>query len=80
MSYLNHCDNNITPLCINLPKLKGSLKSLKNQVYVMYSLRKRNDKFKKCGLWNKLKEVIGRDSNVEIVHDDKYITAAKRFP
>ena len=76
IGYANH-----STLYINLPKLKGTLTIFEKVKYVSFILEEKQRWTKKYNeIWEKVEVFIGRDFDVEVVHNDRCIPTVKIEP
>lgn len=72
--YVNHSDDNIKPLFIQLQKLHGPWKFWKIKIYAFMLKQKRNDILNKYSeVWERIIELTGKRFNVEVIYNIKYI-------
>ena len=76
IGYVGYFDDNIKSVHINSPKSNGSVKMFIKVKYISFILEeKHGDILKKFnGIWNRVKDIFGKDFDIKVIHAHKYIT------
>ena len=81
IGYVNNFHGDLKPLFIKLPKFNWSVKSFEKVKYMLFILEeKHEDIFKEYNeIWNRVKHHTGKNFDVEVTHDDKFIKNKTKF-
>ena len=76
VGYFNHPNDRITSLLIKLTKINESIKSFEKVKYMSIMFKEKYNIIlnKNSETWDKVKQLIRKHFDVEVIHKNKYIT------
>ena len=80
VGYLDDISGIVTPSCIILPQMSGSIKYFENGGKNMSFKLEHDEVYVKCNsIWNKIKECLGVKFYSEPIYDDSYINTKMKI-
>ena len=75
IGYINHFDDDIKPLFTKFLKLTESIKSFEKRKFMSFMITKIHEGILQeyDGIWNKVKDLIGKKFGIELICEDKHI-------